>query len=107
MAIDVTGSAAEKIRETMRKEQMAGLRLGVRGGGCSGFSYVIRFEREGPGANDHTFEFGGARVFVDRKSMLFLDGMKLDYKNTLMEQTFVFINPNATKTCGCGISFSA
>ena len=103
--IQLTESAIRQVRETMEKEQMAALRLGVRGGGCSGLSYVIRFERA-PGPKDKIFEFDGARVFVDPKSLLYLDGLTLDWKNTLMEQGFVFINPNAQKTCGCGASFS-
>ncbi len=103
--IQLTESAIRQVRETMEKERMAGLRLGVRGGGCSGLSYVIRFERD-PGPKDKIFELDGARVFVDPKSFLYLDGLTLDWKNTLIERGFIFINPNAQKTCGCGASFS-
>ena len=104
--IQLTESAIRRVRETSEKQQMAGLRLGVRGGGCSGLSYVIRYEAQ-PGSKDRIFEFDGAKVFVDPKSYLYLDGLTLDWKNTLMEQGFVLINPNATKSCGCGTSFSA
>ncbi len=103
--IQATESAIRRIREVAQKENMAGLRLGVRGGGCSGLSYVIRYEKE-IGSNDRVFEFDGVKVFVDPKSLLFLEGLTLDWKNTLMEQGFVLTNPNATRTCGCGQSFS-
>jgi len=82
-----------------------GLRLGVQGGGCSGLSYVIRFETA-PAERDRIFEYGEVRIFVDPKSFIYLNGMVLDYEATLMRQGFVFNNPNATKSCGCGSSFS-
>jgi iron-sulfur cluster assembly protein len=106
MPIELTENAIRKIRVTMEKEQMAGLRLGVRGGGCSGMSYVLRFERE-PKPKDQVFDFSGAKVFVDPKSFPFLDGMQVDFHETLLEQGFRFQNPNAEKTCSCGTSFSA
>ena len=104
--IELTESAIRQIRVTMEKEKMAGLRLGVRGGGCSGMSYVLRYEREA-GPKDRIFEYQGAKVFVDPKSFQFLDGLKVDYQETLMEQGFRFQNPNAEKTCSCGTSFLA
>jgi len=104
--IQLTENAIRKVRSTMEEQNMAGLRLGVRGGGCSGFTYVIRFEPK-PGARDHVFEFDGARVFVDPKSLLYLKGLTLDWKESLLEQRFELMNPNATKSCGCGVSFSA
>ncbi len=103
--IQVTESAIQKVREVVEKEHVAGLRLGVRGGGCSGLSYVIRYEAQ-PGPKDRVFEFDGVKIFIDPKSYLYLHGLTLDWKNTLMEQGFVLSNPNATKTCGCGTSFS-
>lgn len=106
MSIRLTENAIRKIRQVMEGEKMAGLRLGVQGGGCSGLSYVVRFEPQ-PGPQDKVFEFDGARVFVDPKSYLFLHGMLIDYKETLLEQGFRFENPNAQKTCSCGTSFSA
>jgi len=107
MAIQVTESAARKIREGLQKEGIpeGGLRLGVRGGGCSGLNYVIRFEPEQKSA-DKVFEAHGARVFVDLKSLLYLRGTTLDWRGDLMQQGFTFSNPNARKTCSCGTSFS-
>jgi iron-sulfur cluster assembly protein len=107
--IEVTEKALAQIRAAMAKENISpaegGLRLGVQGGGCSGLSYVIRFETHSA-ERDHIFEYGDVRVFVDPKSFIYLHGMVLDYEQTLMRQGFVFNNPNATKSCGCGSSFS-
>lgn len=107
--ITVTDKAVAQIRVAMAKENMspeqAGLRLGVQGGGCSGLSYVVRFDTE-PHARDRVFVFDGVRVFVDPKSLIYLQGMVVDYEETLMKRGFVFHNPNATKSCGCGSSFS-
>ena len=108
--ITVTDKAIAKIRSAMAKEgispEQGGLRLGVQGGGCSGLSYNIRFDTH-PRERDRIFEFSGVRVFVDPKSFIYLHGMTLDYQETLMQQGFVFVNPQATKSCGCGTSFSA
>ena len=108
--IQVTDKAIAKIRSAMGKEgispEAGGLRLGVQGGGCSGLSYNIRFDTQ-PRERDRIFQFGGVRVFVDPKSFIYLHGMILDYQETLMQQGFVFVNPNSTKSCGCGSSFSA
>ena len=107
--LHVTESAIKRIRTVMAKEgispQEGGLRLGVSGGGCSGLSYVIRFDTQ-PRQRDHIFEFEGVRVFIDPKSFVYLHGMTLDYEETLMRQGFNFINPNATRSCGCGTSFT-
>ena len=107
--IQVTDKAIAKIRSAMAKEGISpvegGLRLGVQGGGCSGLSYNIRFDTQ-PRERDRIFEFEGVRVFVDPKSFIYLHGMILDYQETLMQQGFVFTNPNASKSCGCGTSFS-
>ena len=107
--IHVTTKALGKIRAAMTKEhvdpQQGGLRLGVQGGGCSGLSYSIRFDTQ-PRERDKVYEFEGVRVFVDPKSFLYLSGMTLDYEETLMRQGFVFHNPHAQKSCGCGSSFS-
>jgi len=105
MAIELTASAVRTIRRAMEQQNMAGLRLGVQGGGCTGLSYVVRFEPRPPAPKDNIVERDGARVFVDPKSYPFLDGMVLDYHESLMERGFRFENPNATKTCGCGTSF--
>jgi iron-sulfur cluster assembly protein len=105
--IHVTPKAVQKIREAFAREGVAGgLRLGVLGGGCSGLSYQFKFAPE-PRPRDHVFEFEDVKVFVDPKSMLFLDGMTLDWKDSLMQSGFVFNNPHAQKNCGCGSSFSA
>jgi iron-sulfur cluster assembly protein len=106
MAIELTPNAARTILRTMEQQNMAGLRLGVQGGGCTGLSYVVRFEQRPPTPKDNIVERDGARVFVDPKSYKLLDGLVLDYHETLMERGFRFENPNATKTCGCGTSFS-
>jgi iron-sulfur cluster assembly protein len=105
--IQVTPKAIDKIRQAFAKEGVSGgLRLGVIGGGCSGLSYQVKFEGQ-PRPKDNVFEFEDVKIFVDPKSMLYLDGMTLDYKESLMQSGFVFDNPNAQKSCGCGTSFSA
>lgn len=105
--IFVTPKAVGKIRDAFAREKVSGgLRLGVLGGGCSGLSYQFKFAPE-PRPRDHVFEFEDVRVFVDPKSMLFLDGMTLDWQDSLIQSGFVFQNPHATKSCGCGTSFSA
>jgi iron-sulfur cluster assembly protein len=106
--IQVTPKAVEKIRQAFAREGVSGggLRLGVLGGGCSGLSYQFKFDPQAR-PNDSVMEFDGVKIFVDPKSMLFLDGMTLDYKESLMQSGFAFDNPNAQKSCGCGTSFSA
>ena len=106
--IQVTPKAIARIRQVFARQSVegGGLRLGVQGGGCSGLSYLIRFEPK-ERASDRVFEFDGVRVFVDPKSLLYLEGMTLDYKESLMQSGFVFDNPNAKKSCGCGTSFTA
>jgi iron-sulfur cluster assembly protein len=107
--VHVTERAVKRIRTAMAKEGVSategGLRLGVMGGGCSGLSYSIKFDTQ-PRERDRIFEFDDVRVFVDPKSFLYLNGMTLDYEETLMRQGFNFINPNSTRSCGCGSSFS-
>ena len=107
MAVHVTDKAAAKIRENLLKQSIpeGGLRLGVKGGGCSGLSYVMRYE-PAKKTGDKVFEENGARLFVDLKSYLYLKGMTLDWTGSLMQQRFVFLNPNASKSCSCGHSFS-
>jgi iron-sulfur cluster assembly protein len=106
--ITVTPKAVAKIRETFAREGVSGggLRLGVQGGGCSGLSYLFKYDPK-PRATDTVLEFDDVQVFVDPKSMLFLAGMTLDYKESLMYSGFAFENPNAQKSCGCGTSFTA
>jgi iron-sulfur cluster assembly protein len=122
-AIEITKNALKRIRVAMAKEGISpvdgGLRVGITGGGCSGLSYNIRFDTK-PRERDRTFVFGegietpndpsgaqAVRIFVDPKSFIYLAGMVLDFEETLMRQGFNFINPNSTKSCGCGSSFSA
>jgi len=107
--LEVTASAVAHIREILAKEgvspEQGGLRLGVKGGGCSGLSYAMQVESE-PRERDRIFEFDGVRVFIDPKSFVYLNGVTLDYEATLIRQGFNFLNPNSTKSCGCGSSFS-
>ncbi len=104
--IRLTSEAASEGKRLLTKEKEAdlGLRLGVKGGGCSGLSYSLHFDRKRD--NDHEFEFEGLKVLIDPKSLLYLNGTTLDYADSLQEKGFRFINPNASKTCGCGESFN-
>ena len=108
--LSVTPKAIARIRSAMAKEGISpsegGLRLGVTGGGCSGLSYAIKFDTR-PRERDRIYDFEGVRVFVDPKSFVYLHGMTLDYEETLMRQGFNFVNPNSTRSCGCGSSFSS
>ena len=108
--LQLTERAIKRVRIAMAKEGVSpeegGLRLGVMGGGCSGLSYSIKFDTR-PRERDRIYEFDGVRVFVDPKSFVYLHGMTLDYEETLMRQGFNFINPNSSRSCGCGTSFSA
>lgn len=107
--IQVTEKALARIRSTLAKENISlaegGLRLGVQGGGCSGLTYGIQFDSQ-PRERDRIFQFGDVRIFIDPKSFIYLKGITLDYEETLMRQGFVFRNPNASSSCGCGGSFS-
>jgi len=107
-AIQVTPKAVQKIRDAFAKQGVTGggLRLGVLGGGCSGLSYQFKYEPK-PRPTDSVFQFDEVEVFVDPKSLVFLNGMTLDWKDSLMQSGFVFENPHAKKSCGCGTSFSA
>lgn len=107
--IHITAKAAEKIRQLLTKQNVpaetGGLRLGVQGGGCSGLTYAMRLESQ-PRERDKIFEQHGVRVFVDPKSYVFLVDTTVDYQETLMRQGFVFENPQAARSCGCGTSFT-
>lgn len=108
--IRLTERAAKKIIALLAKEgvspEIGGLRVGVQGGGCSGLSYAMRLDTQAR-ERDKIFEEFGARVFVDPKSLLYLNGTTLEYEETLIRQGFLFQNPNATRNCGCGSSFTA
>lgn len=105
MALELTASAQHRVRELLAQENASWLRLGIRGGGCSGMSYFMDFVAE-PKDKDKLFEFGDVRVCVDRKSYLFLLDVKLDYQEDLIRRGFVFDNPSAKRSCSCGDSFS-
>ena len=106
--ITLTPAAAQEVKRLIEKEQKpsVGLRIGVKGGGCSGLSYVLAIEEATPKQYDTVFEQEGINVLVDAKSHLYLDGMTIDYKNSLMGGGFEFNNPLAKKSCGCGNSFT-
>jgi iron-sulfur cluster assembly accessory protein len=105
--LTLTDKAVEMVKVAMQRDGAAGggLRVGVLGGGCSGFQYNLSFEPQ-PGADDLVFEQNGVRIFVDQASQPHLQGMTLDYVVGLHGAGFKFLNPNATRTCGCGSSFA-
>ena len=110
MAIEVTETAVREIKTIVEQQELdtekVYLRLGVKGGGCSGFSYVLDLtEQQNEG--DEMFEQHGIKVVCDPKSYLYLNGTTVDFKDEVMGRGFVFNNPNATSSCGCGSSFSA
>ena len=108
MAITLTERAAEKIAEVFTAKDMppdACLRVGIKGGGCSGFSYTLDVTDE-PADDDEVFTSSDVRVVCDPKSYLYLNGTEVDYQDDLLEGGFVFNNPNAKRSCGCGASFS-
>src|SRR5689334_4312710 len=107
MAIEISEAAVNEVQRMMQKEgvQAAGMRVGVKGGGCSGLSYNLSFETQ-TRTGDKVFERDGIKLFCDLKSYIYLNGTVLDYDAGLMGKGFVFMNPNAKKSCGCGSSFS-
>ena len=111
MAITLTESAAARVKDIIKSETLEGetrLRVGVKGGGCSGFSYMLDLTAEQPGEFDEEVEVSGVKVLIDQKSALYLEGTVIDYVSEgPLREGFVFKNPNATHTCGCGSSFSA
>tara|TARA_B100000614_G_scaffold262909_1_gene300941 strand:- start:437457 stop:437867 length:411 start_codon:yes stop_codon:yes gene_type:complete len=105
----LTESAAKEIRKITEEQELdtgAYLRVGVRGGGCSGFSYLLDLT-ESKKDTDEEFEQHGVTVICDPKSLLYLNGTQIDFRDEIMGRGFVFNNPNATSSCGCGSSFSA
>ena len=105
--VTLTSKAVAKVREIMSQQDPvpAGLRVGVVGGGCSGFSYSMSFENS-PGMMDKVFNMEGLKVYVDATSVMYLDGCIVDYLETLEGAGFKFENPNVKSTCGCGSSFN-
>ena len=110
MAIEVTETAVREIKTIVEQQELDAekvyLRLGVKGGGCSGFSYLLDLT-EKRNESDEMFEQHGINVVCDPKSYLYLNGTTVDFKDEVMGRGFVFNNPNATSSCGCGSSFSA
>lgn len=102
--ITLTESAARRIRTLAGGDPEKGLRVKVVGGGCSGLTYKMALDA--PRETDMIFERDGARLIVDRKSFLYLNGTELDYTEDLMQSSFQFRNPNVKRTCGCGASFA-
>jgi iron-sulfur cluster assembly protein len=109
MSVMITEKAAGEIKRVMTEQKLdaAVLRIGVAGGGCSGFQYALGFDTATDAAKDHVSEQHGVKVAVDKKSALYLDGTKIDFYDGLEKRGFTFENPNAVKSCGCGSSFSA
>lgn len=107
LALSLSDLAVEKVKETMAKEGKpeGGLRVSVVGGGCSGFQYSLGFDAA-PREDDIIVEQDGVKLFVDPTSLQYVHGTMLDYVNGLHGAGFKFVNPNATRTCGCGSSFS-
>lgn len=110
MPVMLTDTAAREIRTIVTQQELdlekVRLRVGVKGGGCSGFSYILDLT-ETQKEHDEMFDQHGIKVICDPKSYLYLNGVTIDFKDELMGRGFVFNNPNATSTCGCGSSFHA
>ena len=109
LSVNVTPRAAQQIKAQLAKRAQssaaAGVRLGVKGGGCSGMSYVIEYCDQ-PRARDKVFEVDGARVYVDPKSLIYLNGTTFDFVDTFQQKGFKFVNPQVKSECGCGESFT-
>ena len=110
MPITLTETAAKEISTIIEKQELSlekvRLRVGVKGGGCSGFSYILDLT-ENQKDSDESFDQHGVKIICDPKSYLYLNGTTIDFKDEIMGRGFVFQNPNANSTCGCGSSFSA
>ncbi len=109
MAVSLTDMAVKQVKELKQAQKLGDtvfLRMGVKGGGCSGMSYSLEFDTETT-PHDREFEVDGIKVVVDKKSYLYLTGTTLDYVQQGLTGGFTFVNPNAKSSCGCGTSFSA
>jgi iron-sulfur cluster assembly protein len=110
MAVQLSEKAASEVKKIMQEQKFdesTVLRVGVAGGGCSGFSYALGFDKAFDEKADSKYDCHGVTVVVDKKSALYLDGTTVDFYEGLDKRGFTFTNPNATKTCGCGSSFQA
>ena len=111
MGISLSETAAREIKDIIKQqnlpEETTRLRVGVKGGGCSGFSYMLDLTEEPKSEMDEELEAHGVKILCDMKSYLYLNGVEIDFKDEVMGRGFVFKNPNATSTCGCGSSFQA
>lgn len=111
MPINLTEAAAKEVKSIITEQNLPAektrLRVGVKGGGCSGFSYMLDLVEDEPGESDELLESNGVAILCDMKSYLYLNGAEIDFKDEVMGRGFVFKNPNATSSCGCGSSFSA
>jgi len=110
MGIKITERAAQEVKRIIEEQKMEEgtlLRVGVTGGGCSGFSYALGFDKAFDDTADAKSEQHGVTVVVDKKSALYLDGTSVDFYDGLEKRGFTFDNPNAVKSCGCGSSFQA
>lgn len=110
MAVALTEKAAGEIKRVLSEQKLPEgtvLRIGVAGGGCSGFQYALGFDQDVDLSKDQVAEQHGIKVAVDKKSDLYLDGTTIDFHDGLDRRGFTFNNPNAVKSCGCGSSFSA
>ncbi len=109
--INLSETAAKEIKKIIIDQSLPDaqtrLRVGVKGGGCSGFSYVLDLTEEAKTENDEEMECNGVKILCDMKSYLYLNGVEIDFRDEVMGRGFVFKNPNATSTCGCGSSFQA
>ena len=109
LTIQVTDKAAKMVRRFATKqgyEDSFALRVGVKGGGCSGLLYVLEVGKDEPSPTDRIVDENGIKIFIDKKSYIFLAGTELDFSDGLNGKGFIFQNPNAKKACGCGNSFS-
>lgn len=110
MSVNLTERAAEEVKRIMEQQKLEDgqvLRVGVTGGGCSGFSYALGFDDKFDGDVDAKYDCHGVPVVVDKKSALYLDGTTVDFYDGIEKRGFTFENPNAVKSCGCGSSFQA
>mgnify|MGYP001570923326 CR=1 FL=1 len=106
--IEITGRAVHEVKRIVSEQKLpdaTALRVGVKGGGCSGFSYTLGFDDQMT-ETDQIYEVEGVKIVCDPKSFLYLNGTQIDFEDNLMGRGFKFGNPNAAKTCGCGESFS-